>query len=116
LRFEVRERIDHRGNVLSALALTDADRLVEAFQFEGVESVAIQLLHSYVEPQHETLLANYLASRLPGIAVTTSSELTREWGEYERANTAVLNAYVGPKARQFLEGLENALTERGFQC
>ncbi|MBN9252019.1 MAG: hydantoinase/oxoprolinase family protein, partial [Mesorhizobium sp.] len=116
LRFEVRERIDHNGNVLSALALTDADKLVDYFRFEGVESVAIQFMHSYAEPQHEILFANYLASRLPDIAITTSSELTREWGEYERANTAVLNAYVQPKALFFLEGLETALATRGFQC
>lgn len=116
LRFEVRERISPTGKILSALALTDADKFIDAFRFEGVESVAIQFLHSYAEPQHEILFANYLAARLPGIAVTTSSELTREWREYERANTAVLNAYVQPATMMFLDKLEASLVEEGFRC
>ena len=116
LRFEVRERIDAKGHELEPLQLTDLDAVVRRCQAEGVEAVAIQFLHSYAAPEHEATCATYLRDKLPGVAITASHEITREWREYERANTAVLNAYVQPIVQRYFDSLEGSLREQGLDC
>ena len=116
LRFEVRERIDAKGRVLEPIYLEDVDAVAEACRSEGVEFIAVLFLHSYVAPAHEVACAEHLRKRLPGIPVTASHEITREWREYERANTAVLNAYVQPIIQRYFDRLERRLGELGFDC
>ena len=116
LRFEVRERVDARGRVRVPLQLEDLDRVIEVCRAEGVEAIAIQLLHSYAAPEHEARCEAYLRERLPGVGITASHEITREWREYERANTAVLNAYVQPIVQRYFETLEAGLDASGLDC
>jgi N-methylhydantoinase A len=116
LRFEVHERIDPKGQVLHALQLDDLDTIVETCLREVVEAIAVLFLHSYVSPAHEVACAEYLRKRLPGIPITASHEITREWREYERANTAVLNAYVQPIVQRYFDRLEARLAELEFSC
>ncbi len=116
LRLEVRERLDHTGAVLEPLSYEDLDRVVETCRDEGVEAVAVQFLHSYVAPRHEIEAAAYLRDKLDGVAITASCDITREWREYERANTAVLNAYVQPIVQTYLDRLENKLQDEGIDC
>mgnify|MGYP001304980203 CR=1 FL=1 len=116
LRFEVRERMDAAGNEVEPLMLGDLDAVIERCLIEGVEAVAVQLLHSYAAPQHEAACAAYLRDKMPGVAVTASCEITREWREYERANTAVLNAYVQPIVQRYFASLESSLGGQGIDC
>ena len=116
LRFEVRERVDARGRVRVPLHLEDLDRVIEACRTEGVEAIAIQFLHSYAAPEHESRCEAYLRERLPGVGITASHEITREWREYERANTAVLNAYVQPIVQRYFDTLEAGLDALGLDC
>ena len=116
LRFEVRERMDAAGNEVAPLMLSDLDAVVDRCRAENVEAVAIQLLHSYAAPGHEAVCAEYLREKLPGVAVTASHEITREWREYERANTAVLNAYVQPIVQRYFASLEGSLKGQGLDC
>ena len=116
LRFEVRERIDAKGHELEPLQLTDLDAVVRRCQAESAEAVAIQFLHSYAAPEHEATCATYLRDKLPGVAITASHEITREWREYERANTAVLNAYVQPIVQRYFDSLEGSLRGQGLDC
>ena len=116
LRFEVRERIAADGTVIVPIHLADLDAVVEAVKRENVEAIAIMFLHSYRAPAHEVACRSYLAERLPGVPVTASHEITREWREYERSNTAVLNAYVQPIIQRYFDRLEARLAELGFAC
>ena len=116
LRFEVRERIDARGRVRTPLHLEDLDAVIETCRAEGVEAIAIQFLHSYAAPAHEAACEAYLRARLPGVGITASHEITREWREYERANTAVLNAYVQPIVQRYFDTLEAGLDALGLAC
>ena len=116
LRFEVRERIDARGRVRTPLHLEDLDPVIETCRAEGVEAIAIQFLHSYAAPAHEAACEAYLRARLPGVGITASHEITREWREYERANTAVLNAYVQPIVQRYFDTLEAGLDALGLAC
>lgn len=114
-RFEVRERIDRNGEVLRPLELDDLDGIVEACRRERLEALAVCLLHSYARPDHERLCRRHLEERLPGVPITISSDLTREWREYERSSTAVLNAYVQPGTSAYLRDLSGALLDRGLR-
>jgi N-methylhydantoinase A len=115
-RFEVRERVDARGKELERLHLEDLDPIIEQCRSEGIEAIAILFLHSYAAPEHEAVCAAFLRERLPEVAITASHEITREWREYERANTAVLNAYVQPIVQQYFGRLQSALAGVGIQC
>ena len=112
LRWEVRERFDAAGEELVPINRDDLADIVARCRSESIEAIAVQFLHSHAEPAHELAATAYLREQLPGVAITASCELTREWREYERANTAVLNAYVQPLVERYLGRLERKLEER----
>jgi N-methylhydantoinase A len=107
LRLEVTERVAHDGTILTPLALEEIGPIVDAFRREGVESVAVCLLHAYANPAHERAVAAALAPHFPHVCV--SSEINAEFREYERASTTVLNAAVMPLATRYIDGLVAAL-------
>jgi N-methylhydantoinase A len=114
-RFEVRERVDRHGAVLAPLELADLEPVIEACRRDGIEAVAVCLLHSYAHPAHERAVRDALVAALPEVPVTISSEITREWREYERSSTAVLNAYVQPTVERYLAALEERLGRNGLE-
>ena len=109
LRFELAERIDARGNVIVALESGELAGLIDRIVGEQVESIAICLLNSYINSAHEEMIAEALAQRLPGVAVSISSQILREVKEYERTATVVVNAYVLPLVRHYIRALEKSL-------
>src|SRR3989441_750182 len=114
-RREVPERISARGEILVPLdeaAVRDAGRSLAA---DGVESVAVTFLFSYLDSVHEQRAAAILAEELPGVAISVSHRLSREWREYERTSTTVVNAYVLPIVERYLATFEQRLAERGFR-
>ncbi|HEY3188971.1 MAG TPA: hydantoinase/oxoprolinase family protein, partial [Solirubrobacteraceae bacterium] len=114
LRLEVAERVGADGRVLVKLDAkaveTRARELVDA----GVTSIAVVFLHAYANPRHEAQAARAIARRFPRAAVTTSHEVAPEIREYERASTAVANAYIKPLARRYLDLMARRLTELGI--
>jgi len=116
LRFEVTERMDAQGRVLIPLDEGSLGPIVENLKREAVESVAIGLMHSYVESRHERLVADYLSSALPDLSVTLSSEVSPEIREFDRWSTAVANAYVQPLMSSYLGRLNGKLAKMGFDC
>lgn len=114
LRLEVSERIAVDGEVLRPLDLTDLDGIVEVFRAHGVEAVAIALLHSYVNADHEQALAAAVRERFPEAAVTCSAELVPVMREFERTSTTVANAYVQPIVQRYVHDLERKLAEDGL--
>jgi N-methylhydantoinase A len=107
LRLEVGERVGPDGAVLLPLELRELEPLVETFAREGVESVAVCLLHAYANPAHERAIAEALGTRFPHVSI--SSAINAEFREYERASTTVLNAAVMPVATRYIEELVKAL-------
>jgi len=103
LRREVTERVTSDGTVLTRLHLEDLTAIVEDFKREGIESVAVCLLHAYASPDHERALGLALEGHFPYVSV--SSEINAEFREYERGCTTVLNASVMPLAARYLEDL-----------
>jgi len=116
LRFEVTERVDAKGNVRTALSMASVDAVADAIAAAGVEAVAVVFLHAYLNPAHEAAAAARLRALLPGVAVTASHEISRQWREYERSNTAVLSAYVQPVMARYLANLSGALADQEIDC
>jgi N-methylhydantoinase A len=116
LRFPVRERIDALGRVLITLDEAGVVSLSHRLAALGIEAVAVGFLHSFTNPAHERRAGELLAERLPGVAITLSSEVSPEMREYERFSTACANAYVQPLIGRYLANLETLLRDEGIVC
>jgi N-methylhydantoinase A len=113
---EVIERLDAKGGVLIPLDESSVRAAAAILRREGVESVAVCLLHSYVNPAHELRVGEILAEELPGIPVSLSAEVAPEFREYLRASTTVINAAIRPVVERYLERLEKRLVEVGIDA
>ncbi|TKT78250.1 hydantoinase/oxoprolinase family protein [Aquamicrobium sp. LC103] len=111
---EIAERVDGAGNVLTPLDEEQAWSEIQALLDEGVRSIAICLLHSYRAPQHERQLRDLIRRRAPHVDVFTSHEVSPEFREYERTVTTVVNAFVGPMVKGYVDRLGNRLREGGY--
>ena len=109
---EVTERVLADGSVRTPLDEDDARRAIRALAARGVTTLAVCLLHAYLDPVHEKRLAALVAEEAPGMAVTLSHEVSPTFREYERASTVVVNAYVMTAVRDYLRGLGAALGAR----
>jgi N-methylhydantoinase A len=114
LAFEVAERLDQHGRVIEPLDVDALDAIADRCRDLGVEAIAVCFLHSYANTAHEKAAGERLAARLPGVAITVSSDVTRQMREYERASTTILNAYVQPVLDGYLTELEQGVGERGL--
>ena len=115
LRLEVEERLYASGEVQKPLDESSASETIGALKAAGVESVAVCLLHSYSNPAHEERLGQLLRGQFPEAYVSLSHEILREFREYERTSTTVLNSYVGPIVNRYLVSLEKRLGDAGFR-
>ncbi|MBI4191731.1 MAG: hydantoinase/oxoprolinase family protein [Betaproteobacteria bacterium] len=113
LIFEVGERLDRRGEIVNPLDLDDLAKVVNGLRENGVEAVAVSLLHSYVNPSHERRVKEMLEQALPGIPVCISSEVDPQIREYQRTSTTVMNAYVMPLANADFCRLQQKVKEEG---
>jgi N-methylhydantoinase A len=111
---EVTERVLADGSVRDPLDETDARRAIRELVARGVTTLAICLLHAYLNPAHEKRLAALVAEVAPGVSVTLSHEVSPTFREYERTSTTVVNAYVMTAVRAYLHGLQAALRRRGY--
>ena len=111
LRREVPGRMSYRGEEREPLDLAELPAILDDFRREGVQAIAVCLLHAYTNPDHESAVVAAIEELWPEAFVVASHHITREWREYERASTAVLCAYVAPIAGQYLERLEGGLRE-----
>ena len=114
-RYEVRERIDYRGDVVIPLDEADLRTVADRMRSEGVEAVAVAFLHSFRNASHEERAGAVLAETIPGIRISLSSAVAPEIREYERMSTAIANAYVQPLTDEYIETVERGLTGIGYR-
>ncbi len=113
-RYEVSERLRADGSLHKPLDEEGVRTLARKLKAQGIEAVAVLLLHSYRNPDHERRVKAILQEEIPGAFVTASHELSQEYREFERVSTAVANAYVGPRVSAYLGELEQHLEDKGF--
>ncbi|MFV0491437.1 MAG: hydantoinase/oxoprolinase family protein, partial [Pseudorhodobacter sp.] len=114
LRLEVDERITAAGKIATPLDEAAVLKAGEALVAAGCEAVAIAFLHAYANPTHERRAAEILRAAFPELAISISSEVVGEMGEYQRIVTTCANAFVQPLMHRYLTKLETALKARGF--
>ena len=114
-RLTVPERILHDGSVHRALDEDAARRAIARLARQGVESVAVSLIFSFVNPAHEQRLAELVAEQMPGVPISLSHEVLPKAPEFERTSTTVVNAYVGPRVTGYLDRLTECLREAGYR-
>jgi N-methylhydantoinase A len=112
----VTERLGPAGEVLVPLDDASVREAAALFRRENVESIAVCLLHSYVNPEHEQRVGAVLAEELPGVPVSLSAEVAPEFREYLRASTTVINASIRPVVERYLARIEARLAEAGIQA
>ena len=112
---EVTERVLADGSVRTPLDEDDARRAVRELVARGVRTLAVCLLHAYLNPEHERRVAELAAEEAPQLVVTLSHEVSPTFREYERSSTTVVNAYVMSAIRDYLRGLGHALDARGYR-
>ena len=115
-RYVIQERMDANGNVLIALQQDELVALAEMIKKGGYESVAIGLLHSYVNDAHEREIKAYFETYLPDVMLSLSSEVSPQMREYERFNTTIANAYIKPLMKSYLSRLKQRLQDEGAGC
>ena len=116
MRFTVPGRVNAKGEILVELERADVEAVVDQIAEAEFESIAVGLIHSYLNPAHEELVREVLAEKLPDVSVSISSEVSPQMREYERFNTVVANAYIKPLMASYLGRLEDRLRGEGVDC
>lgn len=116
LRLEVDERIGAKGEVVVPLNEASVVAAVDRLRRDGVEAVAVVLLHSYKNPSHEQRIGEILRDHLPGIHLSISADVLPEIREYERTSTTVINAYIGPLVKAYFASLQEQLSVMGISA
>ena len=109
LCFEVTERLDAKGEVVTPLDEQSLEKVVDHIAESGVEAVAVCLLHSYRNPDHEQRIGKAIAEKLPNVIISLSSDVVPEFREYLRASTTVINSSVAPIVSTYLASISEKL-------
>jgi N-methylhydantoinase A len=108
------ERMDYKGDIIAPLKKEEVIEALKLFKREGIEAVAVCYMHSYMNPKHEDETAELLKEMIPDAYVTLSSKLLPKITLYDRISTTVMNSYVGPIIRKYLNSLTAKLADIGF--
>lgn len=111
-RFDVEERINARGEVLTPLNVLELKKIIETLRQERIESVAISLLFSFFNPKHELRIEKEINSYLPSVNVSRSSWILPVFREYDRTSTTVLDAFVAPLCRNYYNSFLHRIQEQ----
>lgn len=114
-RYTVEERIGAQGDVLIPLQRQAVENLIDSIKDCGYESIAVGLMHSYLNSAHETMICDVIAAKMPTVAISLSSEVSPQMREYERFNTVVANAYIKPMMKSYLDRLDGQLRIEGVE-
>ena len=115
-RYVLAERMDADGRAVIPLQRQDVEMLADELADAGYDSIAVGLLHAYVNDSHEKLIKSVLAEKLPHAMVSLSSEVSPQMREYERFNTTIANAYIKPLMKSYLSRLKDRLSAEGADC
>ena len=109
-RFEINERIDSKGEIITPLDDAEIAKIIEEIKgLEDIDGVAVCLLFSFLNPEHEQKLGAAIRKAMPDLSVSLSSEVHPEFREYERFSTAVINAYLQPEVGRYMENLKDGI-------
>lgn len=114
-RFEISERINYEGNIVRNFDEDELIRIVEAMKAEDVKAAAVMLLNAYLNPENERRIKKILEEKCPDVFLTISSDLSKQFREYERLCGTVINSFVGPEVRKYMDNLKSTLKSIGVE-
>ncbi len=114
LRREIGERMNYRGEILQDINAEEVRQVVRELKEAGAEAVAVMLLNAYLNPVNERKLKEIISEEMPGTFLTISSDLSRQFREYERLCGTVLNSFVGPEVKKYMRNLKATLESIGI--
>lgn len=114
-RYELGERMNYRGEVVRPLNEEEVLALAEKLKEEKTEAAAVMLLNAYLNSENEERVRDLLEEKCPGLFLTISSDLSRQFREYERLCGTVLNSFVGPEVRKYMNNLKQTLAKIGIR-
>ena len=109
LRFEVGERLNYKGEVVRAIDPDEVAEVVKTLKEKGADSVAVMLLNAYLNPENEAKIKEIMEQQYPEAFLTVSSDLSKQFREYERLCGTVLNSFVGPEVKKNMNNLKKTL-------
>ena len=109
LRFEVGERLNYKGEVVRAIDPDEVAEVVKTLKEKGADSVAVMLLNAYLNPENEAEIKEIMEQQYPEAFLTVSSDLSKQFREYERLCGTVLNSFVGPEVKKYMNNLKKTL-------
>ena len=109
LRFEVGERLNYKGEVVRAIDPDEVAEVVKTLKEKGADSVAVMLLNAYLNPENEAKIKEIMEQQYPEAFLTVSSDLSKQFREYERLCGTVLNSFVGPEVKKYMNNLKKTL-------
>ncbi len=115
LRKEITERVSARGEVIVQLDTRELKKIISEFKKNGVEAVAVCLIHSYLYPEHEKKCAEFAGTALPHAFICASCDVLPEFREYERMSTTTMNASLGPVIARYLERFSEEVKKMGIK-
>lgn len=115
MRVEVDERVHTSGRILRELSEASVEAAIAGLLAQGVESIAVCLLNSFANPDHERRVGDIAERLAPGVSITLSHQVLRELREFERSTTTAVNAYTKPVVEKYLERLNSRLIDVGFK-
>lgn len=115
MRYEISERIGPEGDVLLPVDDAELDSIIERIRADKIESVAVCMINSYVNADHEQYVAKRIREALPNVGVSESMKVSPVFREFERWATTVLNAYVDSSVSRYLRKLSNTLRDAGYR-
>jgi N-methylhydantoinase A len=115
LRFGIKERTNHLGQVVASVNEEEVKAILGKFKESGIESIAVCLLHSYANPENEEKVELIIRASWPEVGISLSSHVAREFREYERMSTTVLDAYIKRRVAEYLSRLSENLGKNHFK-
>ena len=112
-RYEVTERLDATGQVVTPISRADIAAAIDAIAQEDIEAIAVCFLHSYANPEHERIAGEMIRAALPDRFLSLSIDILPQKREYERTSTTVINAYVGPPVSRYMHAMIDDLQRAG---
>ena len=109
LRFEVGERLNYKGEVVRAIDPDEVAEVVKTLKEKGADSVAVMLLNAYLNPENEAKIKEIMEQQYPEAFLTVSSDVSKQFREYERLCGTVLNSFVGPEVKKYMNNLKKTL-------
>ena len=114
LRFEIDERLNYKGEVIREIREEEAERIVEQIREKGAGAIAVMLLNAYLNPENENKLKEIISEKYPEAFLTVSGDLSKQFREYERLCGTVLNSFVGPEVKKYMNNLKSTLASIGI--